>query len=252
MSETLGQAKYLYAFIREKEDCRLPQAGLNQQDAYGISKNGLQAVVSDVPNKRVRPERRNIAAHQAVLRQLVNMEVSPLPVSFGIIADDLEAVEHILDTYSETLSENLDYVHGKVEMGLRVTWDVPNIFEYFVQTHPELRQVRDRAFGRHREPTHDEMIEIGRMFDHCLQEDRETHTSQVEDILDGYCLEIRRNKCPKESDVMNLACLVNRKDLKAFEQGIFEAAELFDNSFTFDYNGPWAPHNFVNLELTLS
>jgi len=28
--------------------------------------------------------------------------------------------------------EQLERVTGKVEMGLRVAWDVPNIFEYFV------------------------------------------------------------------------------------------------------------------------
>jgi hypothetical protein len=32
---------------------------------------------------------------------------------------------------------------------------------------------------------------------------------------------------------------------------VFAAAKLFDNNFTFDYSGPWAPHNFVELELDL-
>jgi hypothetical protein len=251
MNASQYQGKYLYAFTRDQEDLHLLQAGLNKEDAYVISTHGLQAVVSNVPNKRVRPERRNLAAHQEVLKQLVQREITLLPVSFGIIADSHQGVKHILESYRETLSENLDYVQGRVEMGLRVSWDVPNIFEYFVQIHPELRQVRDRVFGRHREPTHEEMIEIGRMFDHCLHEDREAHTSQVEDILDAYCVQIQRNKCAKESEVMHLACLVDRTQMEEFEKGIFEAAELFDNNFTFDYNGPWAPHNFVTLELSL-
>ncbi len=41
----------------------------------------------------------------------------------------------------------------KVEMGLRVTFDVPNIFEYFVNTHAELRLARDRLVGTHQEPS---------------------------------------------------------------------------------------------------
>ena len=36
-----------------------------------------------------------------------------------------------------------------------------------------------------------------------------------------------------------------------FEEGVFEAAKLFDNNYTFDFNGPWAPHNFVDLNFTL-
>ena len=37
-------------------------------------------------------------------------------------------------------------------MGLRVTWDVPNIFEYFVNTHAELRAARDRLLSNGRGP----------------------------------------------------------------------------------------------------
>jgi len=50
---------------------------------------------------------------------------------------------------------------------------------------------------------------------------------------------------------MNLACLVPCQAQAEFEQEVFEAAKLFDNHFAFDYNGPWAPHNFVDLELKL-
>ena len=50
---------------------------------------------------------------------------------------------------------------------------------------------------------------------------------------------------------MNLACLVRRDAQEEFSAGVFEAAKLFDNNFTFDYSGPWAPHNFVELDLNL-
>ena len=51
---------------------------------------------------------------------------------------------------------------------------------------------------------------------------------------------------------MNLACLVGRQERTRFEAGVFETARMFDNNFTFDYNGPWAPHNFVDIDLNLS
>jgi hypothetical protein len=36
-----------------------------------------------------------------------------------------------------------------------------------------------------------------------------------------------------------------------YEAAIFKAANLFDNNFSFDYNGPWAPYNFVEMDLEL-
>ena len=50
---------------------------------------------------------------------------------------------------------------------------------------------------------------------------------------------------------MNLSCLVGRDDEARFEEGILKAASRFDNNFMFDYNGPWAPHNFVDVDLKL-
>jgi hypothetical protein len=50
---------------------------------------------------------------------------------------------------------------------------------------------------------------------------------------------------------MNLACLVERPAMPQFESRVFEAAQQFDNNFAFDYNGPWAPHNFVEIDLKL-
>jgi hypothetical protein len=142
-------------------------------------------------------------------------------------------------------------VAGNVEMGLRVAWDVPNIFEYFVNTHTELRLARDRLLGARHEFTQEEKIELGRMFDRLLNDDREDHTRKVQRALAPACVEFKANQCRTEHEVMNVACLVRRDAPEEFSNGVFAAAKLFDNNFSFDYSGPWAPHNFVELELDL-
>jgi hypothetical protein len=134
---------------------------------------------------------------------------------------------------------------------LKVTWDVPNIFEYFGLTHRELKALRDLYFGTHQEPTQEQKIELGRNFDRLLNEDREAFTIQVSEELSEHCADIKANKCAKVNEVMNLACLVERGKQSDFEQGVFESAKFFDNNFAFDFNGPWAPHNFVNIEFKI-
>lgn len=244
------QGLYLYAVIEGEEGHVTGIAGILGGDVYTISSGDLAAVVSDVPNRKMRPERRHLAAHQNVLKALM-VNSTPLPVAFGIVAEDPGAIQAIFSENQNTIEDQLRQVRGKVEMGLRVTWDVPNIFDYFIDRHPDLRAVRDNYFGIHREPTHEDKIALGRLFDRILTEDREDHTRVVEDILSVYCVNIKRNRCRAEKDVMNLACLVARKKEARFEAGVIEAAKLFDNNFTFDYNGPWAPHNFVDLSVQL-
>ena len=243
--------RYLYAIVTAPGEQTYDFAGIDGAPVYGIANGQVAAVVSDVLDDRIRPERRHLAAQQAVLKGLLSRSEALLPMAFGIIADGPKAIQKILSRNHATFLQQLQRVAGMVEMGLRVSLDVPNIFEYVVNTHPELRIARDRFLGPHRNPSQEDKIELGRLFDHLLNEDREAFTGKVEEILSGYCREIHRNKCRAESQVMSLACLVPRDGQDRFEEGVFEAAKLFDNNFTFDYNGPWAPHNFVELELNL-
>lgn len=240
--------KYLYAIIAGSQDRVYGPFGLEGAEVHACSDGRVAAVVSDVPNQKIRPERRYLAAHQQVLARLME-ETTPLPLSFGMIAKGPEAILRILALNRSKLLRQLQRVAGKVEMGLRVVWDVPNIFEYFVNTHPELRAARDRLLGTNRKPTQEEKIDLGRLFDRVLAEDRESFTDTVEEALSSRCFELKRNPAHAEREVMNLACLVGKGALAEFEAGVFEAASRFDNSFAFDYNGPWAPHNFAEVDL---
>lgn len=242
--------RYLYAVVAGHAERSYGTYGIDDSIIYSIPGGEVTAVVSDVPNGRLRPERRHLSAHQDVLRRLME-ESTPLPMSFGIIADGRNTIEKILTENQAAFQKQIERVAGKVEMGLRVSWDVGNIFDYFVVTHPELRLARDRFFGTHREPAQEDKIELGRMFDRILNEDRESSSDDVENVLFRYCFEIKRNKCRTEREVMNLACLVGRDAEARFEEGVLEAAKLFDNNFAFDYNGPWAPHNFVDVQLEI-
>jgi hypothetical protein len=112
-----------------------------------------------------------------------------------------------------------------------------------------LREARDRLLSETRPPTHDDKIEVGRMFARLLEEDRARHTAKVERIVSKVYFECKPNKCRAEREVMNLACLVGRDLQESFADAVFQAAQLFDSDFVFDYNGPWAPHNFVEIEL---
>lgn len=246
-----SQGRYLYAVVQARMDDAYGFSGItgiNGGKVYSISNGRVAAVVSDVPNEKIRPERRNLAAQQAVLRALMN-EKALLPMAFGIIADGPKAIQRILARNQESFLKQLRKVEGMVEMGFKASWDIPNIFEYFINTHEELRMARDRLFEPGRAPSQEDKIEIGRLFDQLLSADREAHTQKVEEVLSSCCREIKRNKCLHETNVMNLACLIAREKQGAFEQSVFEAANLFDNNYSFDYNGPWAAHNFVDIDL---
>lgn len=244
--------KYIYAVASAMAHPADGIGGLNGQRPEFILYRGVACVVSDIHEERVRPERRHLVAHREVLDWLIGQAEAVLPVRFGTIAKSESEVRAMLSRNGADLLGQLRRVAGKVEMGLRVSWDVPNIFEFFVENDGDLRAERDRLFGRRGEPTQEERIELGRMFERLLSEARDAFSDTVEDVLSNCCDEIRRNPPRNEREVMNLACLIDRNRQGEFEARVFEAAQRFDNNYSFDYNGPWAPHSFIELDLELA
>src|SRR5664279_377940 len=119
---------YLYAVVEASEPRSYTSIGIDGSDVYTITEGRVAAVVSGLPSPKIRPQRAHLAAHQAVLKCLM-ADTTPLPMAFGTIADSPEAIRRILVRNQRALQEQFRRVAGRVEMGLRVAWDVPNIFE---------------------------------------------------------------------------------------------------------------------------
>jgi hypothetical protein len=239
---------YMYAVTGQTGDRIYDVKGIDDCTVYRIGEGAVSAVVSDCSRQRIRPERAHLAAHKDVLKHLM-LDSTVLPMSFGIVAEGVKSVRRMLSRNEKDFLRQLERVRGKVEMGLRVTWDVPNIFEYFVDTHPDLRISRDRLMGNNREPSQDEKIELGQLFDQTVSEERDLQAQKLEDALEDVCYEIKRSKPRDMKEVVNLNCMIGRDKQKEFEDAVLEAANLFDNNYAFDMNGPWAPHNFVEMNL---
>lgn len=238
---------YLYAIANPVlEKSSLACRGIGDQPIRTVSVGKVAAIYSDIPNQKIRPERRHLAAHQNVLKYLFN-ETTILPMAFGVIADSPKAVQDILVRYQHSFSEQLRRVDGKVEMSVRVSWDVPNIFEYFIEHYEDLRDMRDAILAEKGHIGRGELIELGRHFDRILNEAREEYTERVETSLMRYCYEIKHNQPKKETEIMNLACLVGKEKVQDFENAILEISRQFNDDYAFHYSGQWPPHHFVNL-----
>ena len=247
---------YLYAIMRQSEDSQETKillsgaTGIDGSEVWLMSVGRLVAVVSDIAQNEIRPNRSRLAAHHDILKRL--MPDGPLlPASFGLIADDYDSVYRLLTLNEAALLEQLRRVEGKVEMGLRVFWDVPNLFEYIVNCHNELHELRDTLFRGGREPSRDEKIGLGQLFERALNESRHTYTEIMREIVAPLCAEVKENKPREEREVTDLACLVAREREKEFEQAVFKAARLFDDNFRLDYSGPWPPYNFSQVSLRM-
>ena len=103
--------RYLYAIVPAPGEQAYDLAGIEGAPVYSISNGRVAAVVSDVANDRIRPERRHLAAQQAVLKGLLSRADAMLPMAFGIIADGPKAIQKILSRNHEGFLQQLQRLH---------------------------------------------------------------------------------------------------------------------------------------------
>ena len=239
---------YVYAIERGGDGALPVLEGILGQPVYRLALGELAAVVSDCPLDTVRAERKHIAASQRVLSRL-NQQFDVLPLAFGTVAQSGAALSSFLDEYGEVLTAQLQHIAGTVEMGVKLSLEVPDVIAYLVQCTPELKGARDRLFSRRKPPSHDERIRLGQLCMEALSRYREVQTAQTLASLGPSCADIRTLPVGQENEVANLAMLVPRDGVERLESAVNELAGQLPDELALTIGGPWPPHNFVQLEL---
>ncbi|MGA2797969.1 MAG: GvpL/GvpF family gas vesicle protein [Thermoguttaceae bacterium] len=239
---------YLYGITLAGDAVSAHPPGVAGARVEEIVEGRLAALTSRLAVQKVRPQRSHLAAHHQVLSDLSKRQ-PVLPVVFGTIADGEEELHDFMQQNYDVLIKKLNRLRGMVEMTLKVYWETANIFEYFVATHRELEEMRNRLFQPGRTPTIEEKIQLGKLFESLSEQSRRRHTQRVIEALSPYCLEIRSIDPNEERMIMKLACLVETTHRQQWENGVEAAAHAFDNHYCFQYSGPWAPYNFAEIEL---
>jgi|SRR6185369_1514456 len=245
--------RYVYGIVRASEDKDYGCIGLEHTDGpervFTVRVQACAAVVSEYEAQGpVVPSRTNLDPHHRVIREVMK-QTTIIPMTFGHVARNEDEVVQMLRRNRDEIRQELDRLDGKVEMSLKVNWDVDNIFEYFLAADQDLAARRDQIFGRSHAPSEDEKIELGRRFEELLNREREKQTYRVVEAFRPCCRDVAVNSLKDEKSVMDLAFLVDRARTRDFEERVNQVAGTFPAQYLFDYGGPWAPFNFAELDL---
>lgn len=256
MGERGGKAAGVYLYAVLPKDGAPPLGeGIEQAKVYTVAEGPLTAVVSDLAEREeggLRPERRNLAAHQGVLKRVLENSPMVLPVSFGTVADGAEGVKTLLRKYQQQFLEQLERVKGRVQMTLHLRYAVetPGVFDYLMEKYnPELGRRRDELFGEGRVATREEKIEFGQAIERLLEASRDELAGVVEEGLGDRCAATKRLALRNERELVRLACLIDGGARAAFDAAVDEVARRFDEHFALDENGPFPAYDFTELHL---
>lgn len=114
---------YLYAVTNRTEAAAPAGPGLEGTPLISQTCRDIAAVVSAHGTTAGVPlTEANLRLHEAVMETLMT-DRAVLPVRFGTLLADEDAVQSVLAAHYADFSANLNRVRGRVEIGLRVLWD---------------------------------------------------------------------------------------------------------------------------------
>jgi len=241
---------YIYAF------CDAPLSapaltGLDERPVSFIESGGIYAAVSAAPEGRLRPQRRLLSAHQAVLAQIAK-SVSTLPSAFGLVADDAATLREAMGRHAMRLRSELERIDGCLEMEVKLSWATDRVFEHLVSIDEHLRAMRDELVALGESAPHDLKVNVGRQVEAVLASHRADAEHRLLSGLVPVSRELQGQPPTDEGDLARVVALVERGSLEAFEHALAEVASGYDESHVFRLAGPFAPHSFVELQLDLA
>jgi len=243
--------RYLYGIIPCREVRSFSVQGIHEQgrDVYTIPYRDLAVVVSDSPQKTYDGTRRHMLAHTRVLEALMR-EYSVLPIRFGIVAPDVDTIrEQLLARHYSDLRAQLDRLHNRIELGLKVFWAADDMLRRIADETPAIRALRDSLSGRSLENTYYERIRLGEMVEQALTARRERDAEMFLTGLQPLAVETVTNPVRADRMVLNAAFLVEREREADFDEAVRRFGDRFEREFLFKYVGPVPPYNFVSVTI---
>jgi gas vesicle protein GvpL/GvpF len=247
------EGRYVYGVIEshgQQGSFGHSNLGGGNEEVYTVRHDDLAAVVSHTPIFIFDPTRDNVLAHEHVVEAVMKNHTI-IPMSFGTVFRTDDDVRAVLKSIYPSLKEALGQMAGKLEFGLKVTWDRDRIMEELQREHDEIHRFHQELTRKHLQTTYFARMHLGRMIDKALAGLAADYVREIYDGLRNVCLASCNNKPIGDKMIMNAAFLVLKARESDFDAAVDRMARKFDNRLTFKSTGPWPPYNFVNIRLRL-
>lgn len=189
----------------------------------------------------------NLMRHEAVVEAVC--AVGPaLPVRFGTVLPNSEAVMNVLAAQYEMLRNDLRRIGNKIELGVTVLWHpVAGIHSGKPARSSDASRRHDTdtaAVGDRPGLSYLRARQTEYRQAESVQRRAQTLARELDAALRPHTLECHRSLCPSEGLALRDLYLMERERIGAFE-GAFDEVRQRHQEVRFLLSGPWPPYSFV-------
>lgn len=200
----------------------------------------LAAVVSDAP-EGLRPKRKDLLAHQAVLAEVGAAGVV-LPMRFGSVAPDDDTVTGVLTERADHYKERLGVLEGKVEYNVKASHQEEAVLHLVMSENPDIRAMTEanrQAGGG----TYDDRLRLGEMVVAAVKAREAQDAAELQQALEPLTADVAAG--PESSGwLLNLSFLAERDSAEEFLAAVDEVRQRHPH-IELRVNGPLPPYSFV-------
>jgi hypothetical protein len=248
----MQEGRYVYGIIEASDSVTFGKTGIGGtgETVYTVNHGDVAAVVSKTSVFIFDPTRENALAHEHVIETVMKTNTI-IPMSFGTVFRTDDDIRQVLKSIYPSLKDVLKQMAGKLEFGLKVTWDRDAVIEELKRDDEEIHRFHIELTKKHLQSTYFARMQLGRMIDKALADRAAEYVRAIYEALRNVCVASRDNKVIGDKMIMNAAFLIERDREAEFDAAVNKIAGKFSDRLNFKYTGPWPPYNFVNIRLKL-
>jgi hypothetical protein len=240
-------SSYIYCVTRASHPLPLEGAAGVGEHAPAlrlVREQDLVAVVSDAP-EHLRAKRRDLVKHDAVIGRACAAG-TVLPMRFGMLAPDDEAVRTELRSGARRYGEMLSRIDGHVELNVKGVHAEAALLRDLLVRNDELR-ARNHALRTAGGGTHQDKLAFGERVAAAVAEQHARDASHVIARLRPHVARVRRGP-PVDSCFVNVSFLVASGARPHFDGALSQLRGELPAYASLDLYGPLPPYSFVGGE----
>src|SRR5579872_3227889 len=187
--------RYVYGIIEAGQPLTFGRTGLaaSGESVYTVHFNDIAAVISKTNVFIFDPTRENALAHEHVIETVMKTNTI-IPMSFGTVFRTEDDIREVLKSIYGSLKEVLKQMGGKVEFGLKVSWDRDAVIEELKREDEEIHRFHLELTRKHLQSTYFARMQLGRMIDRSEERRVGKECREIYETLRAICVASRDNK----------------------------------------------------------
>ena len=209
-----------------------------------VDAGDVAALVSEVPLDRPLGRPSDLTAYQSLVDGTA--AVAPVvPVRFGTVLTDPDAVRELLANQHDNLVALLDALEDRVEFVLHGRYRESVVLTEILDENAEARSLRDQIQGQPDEVTINVRMRLGEIINQTVEAKRAADGRYAMEVLAPVGVRLIAREPTHELDAVNLAVLVDRRRQDEFDSAAEALAGTWEGRVTLRRLGPLAAYDFV-------